>query len=145
MLMVTSLFVLLPVASASSVSAKDVQVTGQFVKATALCSCGTNGYHYMTGTFENYCPKCHSHGTLTFNPKGTPEGEWTCSKCDTDYCAADGKEKISGSNYRLVTYNNTTSQSAQPQVHAQEVTNGSTEDQILSKIEYYSNTNFLNL
>ena len=90
---------LLPAASASSISAKNVQVTQEYVKATALCSCGLNGYHFMTGCFVNYCPKCHSYGTLTFNPKGTPEGEWTCSKCGSDYCAADGKEKEPGSKY----------------------------------------------
>lgn len=142
MLMLASLIVLLPAASAASESAKDVQLTGQFVKATALCSCGSNGYNYITGVFENYCPKCHSYGTLTFNPKGTPEGEWTCSKCDTDYCAADGKEKISGSNCSLKAYtNSTTSQSAEPEVHAQEVSNV-TDGQILSKLVFYGN-NFL--
>lgn len=145
MLMLASLMLLLPAASASSECAKDIQLTGQFVKATALCSCGSNGYHYMTGVFENYCPKCHSHGTLTFNPKGTPEGEWTCSSCDTDYCAADGKEKISGSNFRLIPYtNSTTSTSAEPEVHAQEVSNVSTEGDILSKLALYSK-NLMNI
>jgi hypothetical protein len=48
----------------------------------------------MTGCFENYCTIYHSYGTLTFNPKGTPEGEWTCSKCGCDYCAANEKEKM---------------------------------------------------
>jgi hypothetical protein len=88
------LILLLPAASASSVGAYNVQVTNKYVKATALCSCRFNSYHYMTGCFENYCPIYHSYGTLTFNPKGTPEGEWTCSKCGCDYCAANEKEKM---------------------------------------------------
>lgn len=98
--------VMVPVAFATSVGAKDVEVNNQYVKATAICSCGSYEYdHYITGTFLNYCPQCHSYGTLEFNPKGTPEGEWTCSKCNSDYCAADGKEKIDGSKYRLTQYN----------------------------------------
>ena len=108
-MLLASLIILLPVASASSVGAKDVEVTNQFVKATAMCSCGLNGYdHYITASFVNYCPHCNSYGTLKFNPKGTPEGEWTCSKCNSDYCAASGKEKISGSKYFLKPYNETT-------------------------------------
>ncbi len=97
-----------PVASASSVDAKNVEATSKYVKATAICSCGLNGYdHYITASFVNYCPHCHSYGTLEFNPKGTPEGEWTCSNCNSDYCAACGKEKISGSKYFLTPYNET--------------------------------------
>ena len=112
--------IILPV-SAESVGAKNVVVTSDHVKATAICSCGENNYSsgnnnyiYHTATFVNYCPRCHSYGTLKFNPKGVPEGEWTCSKCNSDYCAADGQEKISGSHYSLTDY-------TPPQVQAQEV------------------------
>lgn len=110
--------IMVPVAFATSVGAKDVVVNSQYVKATAMCSCGSNGYdHYFTASFVNYCPHCHSYGTLEFNPKGTDEGEWTCSKCNSDYCAADGKEKLDDSNYRLTPYNitniNTTQNSTQ--------------------------------
>ena len=139
------LILLMPAASASSVGAYNVQVTNEYVKATALCSCGLNSYHYMTGCFENYCPMCHSYGTLTFNPKGTPEGEWTCSKCGCDYCAADGKEKMPGSDIFLIPYTipkptNTTV----TKVHAQNVTEDVSEVNLLNKIEYYCNKNFLN-
>jgi phage terminase large subunit GpA-like protein len=106
MMLSTLSMIMVPVAYATSVGAKDVVVNSEYVKATAMCSCGSNGYdHYITGTFVNYCPHCHSYETLEFNPKGTPEGEWTCSKCNSDYCAADGKEKIDGSKYCLTQYN----------------------------------------
>jgi hypothetical protein len=102
---------ILPV-SAESVGAKNVVTTQDYVKATAICSCGENNYSsgnsnyiYHTATFVNYCPRCKNYGTLKYNPKGVPEGEWTCSKCNSDYCAADGREKITGSHYILTPYN----------------------------------------
>jgi hypothetical protein len=140
-----SLFILLPAASAASVNAKNVQETPEYVNATALCSCGLNGYHYMTGCFENYCPKCHSYGTLSFNPKGTPEGEWTCTKCGSDYCAADGKEKMPGVNVFLKLYTppNSTQSGNTPEVHAQDVTTGNQD--LLNEITYYNGKSFLNI
>lgn len=139
-----SLILLMPAASASSVGAYNVQVTNNYVKATALCSCGLNGYHYMTGCFENYCPKCHSYGTLSFNPKGTPEGEWTCTQCGCDYCAADGKEKMPGSNIFLIPYKiSKPVHSTVPEVHAQTVTVDDSGVYLLNKIRYYSNKSFL--
>jgi len=79
----------------SGCSAYNISVTPETVSATAKCSCGSMGdYNYHTGTFKNYCPNCHKYGTLIWNPKGVEEGEWTCSSCDCDYCAACGKEKI---------------------------------------------------
>ena len=135
----------MPAASAASVGAYNVQVTNEYVNATALCSCGLNGYYYMTGCFENYCPICHSYGSLAFNPKGTPEGEWTCTKCGCDYCAADGKEKMPGSNVFLKHYKvPQPKQSTAPEVHAQTVTEENSQVELLNKIEYYSNKNFLN-
>jgi hypothetical protein len=144
-LVFTAVFVLLtPAASASSVGAYNVQVTNNYVKATALCSCGLNGYHYMTGCFENYCPKCHSYGTLSFNPKGTPEGEWTCTQCGCDYCAADGKEKMPGSNKYLTPYKiSKPVKSTVPEVHAQKVTTQDSAVNLLNKIKYYSDKSFL--
>ena len=103
MLFVACLITFLPVSAAAD-GAYNVQVTSSHVTATAKCSDGTSGYYYHTATFKNYCPHCHSYGTLTFNPKGTVEGEWTCKSCDADYCAADGKEKLSGSSYYLSSY-----------------------------------------
>jgi len=59
------------------------------------------GWFKTGGTFINYCPFCHSHGTLIYNPKHTYEGEWTCSKCDADFCLC-GRCKASGSNIYLI-------------------------------------------
>ena len=144
-LVFTAVFVLLmPAASASSVGAYNIQETNNYVKATALCSCGLNSYHYMTGCFENYCPKCHSYGTLTFNPKGTPEGEWTCTKCGCDYCAADGKEKMPGSSIFLIPYKiSKPVKSNVPDVHAQTVTTQDSGVNLLNQIKYYSDKSFL--
>lgn len=103
MLFIACLITFLP-ASAAADGGYNVQVTDDYVKATTKCSCGQSGYYYHTASFENYCPQCHSHGSLKFNPKGTVEGEWTCTQCDADYCSAEGKEKIGGSNYYLKHY-----------------------------------------
>ena len=53
------------------------------------------GFEYKLSkhTWKNYCPLCKSKGTLTFNPKKTPEGEITCKKCDADYCGTSGQDK----------------------------------------------------
>jgi len=118
MMLSALMMVMVPVAFATSVAAKDVIVNSQYVKATAICSCGSHEYNqYITASFVNYCPHCHSYGTLEFNPKGTPEGEWTCSKCNSDYCAADGKEKIDGSNYCLTPYNVTNTNTTNNTTH----------------------------
>lgn len=50
---------------------------------------GESGYHY----WENYCPLCHTYGSLEVNPKGTYEGEITCSACDADYDGCSGYDK----------------------------------------------------
>ena len=50
-------------------------------------------YKLTKHTWKNYCPLCKSKGTLTFNPKKTPEGEITCKKCDADYCGSSGQDK----------------------------------------------------
>ncbi len=103
----------------------------------------------MNGTFENYCPKCHSYGTLTFNPKGTPEGEWTCSKCGSDYCAADGKEKMPGINIFLIHYNTKNStnyhNSVVVDVHAQDVTTGDKKINLINEINFYNGKSFLTI
>ena len=114
----------------------NIEVTSAFVKDTAFCSCGTLSYGYHTNTFENYCPRCHSYGTLKFNPKGSPEGEWTCSKCSADYCAASGKEKEPNSPYHLVPY-------TPPVVQAKETTNISPIDSIMADLDKYNQTNLI--
>jgi hypothetical protein len=147
MMFLASLLILLPVVSASSVGAKDVQITNEYVKATSLCTCGSYGYdNFMTTSFVNYCPRCNSYETLKFNPKGTPEGEWTCTKCGSDYCAACGKEKISGSKYYLIKYNgsdNNTKTGNTTEVHAQMVTSVSVENQLIDQIIVYNGRSFL--
>ncbi len=70
MLFLTCIIISVPAVTASSVEAYNVTVTHDFVKATALCSCGSCDYTYHTNTFKNYCPHCKSYGTLIFNPKG---------------------------------------------------------------------------
>ena len=62
------------------------------------------GWYKTSGTFINYCPICHSYGCLIYNPKHTSEGEWTCKKCDADYCIC-GRCKAKGSNVHLIPAN----------------------------------------
>jgi hypothetical protein len=81
-----------------------VTVQDEYVKVTALCSCGECSYTYHIGIFENYCPFCHHYECLEWNPKGTSEGEWTCDVCGADYCAADGHCKAGGSQLYLHEY-----------------------------------------
>lgn len=80
---------------ANGYSGYNVTITPLKVSATAKCSCGALGdYNYHTSSFKNYCPHCGKWGVLEWNPKGVAEGEWTCSSCGADYCAACGKEKV---------------------------------------------------
>ena len=50
-------------------------------------------------TWQNLCTsstcKGQKWGTLTYNPKGTAEGELTCSVCSSDYDCVSGAEKMS--------------------------------------------------
>lgn len=66
-------------------------------------SVSTSEYKYIQyrTTWLSYCPHCGYYGTLLNNPKGTTEGELTCSYCDCDYCGVTGKEKVSTSTVRL--------------------------------------------
>lgn len=77
---VVFLLVALPVSSASSIG-------GYFIPGGMYG--GESGYHY----WENYCPLCHHYGCLVVNPKGTYEGEITCSRCDADYDGCSGYDK----------------------------------------------------
>jgi len=70
------------------------------VTAYGWNSC-SSGWFKTGGTFINYCPFCHSYGTLIYNPKHTYEGEWTCSKCDADFCLC-GRCKAVGSKVYLI-------------------------------------------
>jgi len=53
---------------------------------------GYTGYY----TYMDYCPLCHHHNCLLLNPKGTYEGEITCSHCDADYDGCTGYDKHGG-------------------------------------------------
>lgn len=65
---------------------------------------GSHGvWAYEKGTFLNYCPQCHSYGSLSYS-KYCDGGQWTCSHCDCDYDMQTGYEKISGSSLRLIPY-----------------------------------------
>lgn len=60
---------------------------------------GESGYYY----WEDYCPLCDHYGCLEVNPKGTYEGEVTCSVCDADYDGCTGYDKSgSGARARLI-------------------------------------------
>lgn len=71
---------------------------GDNVTGTGKPSCSFCGsklsYKNYTSTFKNQCGNCKKTGVLQDNPKGTAEGEWTCSACDSDFCKVCGKEKI---------------------------------------------------
>ena len=58
-------------------------------------------YKWYYRTWINYCPNCHHYNTLLKNPKGVPEREYTCKKCDSDFCGVTGKEKYSWSHKYL--------------------------------------------
>jgi hypothetical protein len=69
------------------------------ISAYGWNSCG--GWYKTGGTWIDYCPFCHSYNSLIYNPKHTYEGEWTCSKCDADFCNC-GRCKAGGSSVFLV-------------------------------------------
>jgi hypothetical protein len=58
-------------------------------------------YKWYFKKWINYCPGCHTYGTLRVNPKHVPESELTCKKCDMDYDGVRGREKITGSHKYL--------------------------------------------
>lgn len=89
---------LTPVASAHGIGAYNVKVTKDYVTSKALCSCGMGSYTHHSATFKNYCPGCHSKGTLRYEVGDyygadytSPEGLWFCTRCDRDYCCQCGK------------------------------------------------------
>lgn len=47
------------------------------------------GHYYWI----NYCPLCHHYSCLSYNPKGTVEGELTCKICDSDFDGTSGADK----------------------------------------------------
>lgn len=76
--------------SAHGLGANNIDVTKNYVKATGRCSCSLySDYAYHIAAFENYCPNCHSKGTLKYEEGSaswtSPEGMWYCSRCDMDF------------------------------------------------------------
>lgn len=80
----------------SAVSMSNVKT----VSAYGWNSC-SKGWYKTGGTWKDYCPFCHSYNCLKYNPKHTYEGEWTCTKCDADFCNC-GRCKATGSHVYLV-------------------------------------------
>jgi hypothetical protein len=61
------------------------------------------------------------------------------------YCAADGKEKMPGSDIFLIPYKiSKPTNTTVPTVNTQNVTEEVSEVDLLNKIEYFCNKNFLN-
>ncbi len=93
LLKLTILLLLVMFVGIIAVSYAEIQTTTN-ITITAYPSAYNNlEYKQYTTTFENYCPLCGHNNTLTFNPKGTFEGELTCFRCGADYCAVTGKDK----------------------------------------------------
>lgn len=66
-----------------------------FVGKPSCRSCCKQKYIWRKNTFVNYCPNCKHYGTLLINPKGVPERELTCKRCNSDFCIC-GHDKTSG-------------------------------------------------
>ena len=73
---------------------------------TCGCCGGTVPYKRYQKTWKNYCPNCKKSGTLLDTPKGTIDGELTCSMrlggCDADYCGYCGGDKWGNGKCRRV-------------------------------------------
>lgn len=96
------MFLVYPAAAASD-QPYNLTVNSKFLKATAKATSSHGVWAYRTALFLNYCPQCHSHGTLSYS-KSCDGGQWTCSACDADYDMQTGYEKMPGSTIRLITY-----------------------------------------
>lgn len=106
LLLIAALLIANPLAvSAHDVGAYDIVITKDYVKATGKCTCSLQAdYAYHTATFKNYCPNCHSKGTLNYEQGSgyhNPEGMWYCTRCDMDFCLVHGKEHVSGTDNYL--------------------------------------------
>jgi hypothetical protein len=64
------------------------------------------GYSYTRyyREYVDYCPLCSHSNTLANNPKGTIEGEITCTFCDADYSGVTGWDKTHRPRARLTRY-----------------------------------------
>lgn len=79
-----------------TVNAKHIFKRGGILSVTAQCSCSLYAdYEIYDSEWLNYCPECHSYGTLIFDrPEDCPEGMIRCTCCDADFCAVHGKEHV---------------------------------------------------
>ena len=74
-------------------------IVGMYAKPS--CGCHYSYKYWYYREFVNYCPNCHYYGTLRKNPKCTFEREYSCARCDSDFCGVCGKEKYSWSRVYL--------------------------------------------
>ena len=72
---------------------------GMYAKPS--CGCRYSYKYWYYREFVNYCPNCHHYNVLCKNPKCTFEREYSCARCDSDFCGVCGKEKYSWSRVYL--------------------------------------------
>ncbi len=86
--------------NANALAAGGGDVVTAIAKPSCI-NCAVRGfqYTYYRASFVNRCghARCSKVGTLRWNRKGVPEGEWTCEMslggCDGDWCGVCGGEK----------------------------------------------------
>jgi len=78
----------LNVVDARSLGAYNIKITKDTVTCTGRCTCSLQTtYSYQTRSFINYCPNCHSYGTIRYEVnkcRQNKEGMWYCTRCDMD-------------------------------------------------------------
>lgn len=95
-------------AAERGIGAHNVKITKDYVKSSGVCSCSLmkDRIHH-TRIFKNYCPNCHSKGSLNFEQGSaswtSPEGLWYCTRCDMDYCLVHGKSHDRRGEYLIPT------------------------------------------
>jgi hypothetical protein len=77
--------------------------TSSYISGSGVASGYNEGYK-TTFCFENYCPLCGHHACLSWNPKGTVEGEITCRYCDADYSVSGRDKYYKGARAWLIEY-----------------------------------------
>jgi hypothetical protein len=107
-LIVTGVILSIPVVMSHHTSTEAENITGVMLPSCSKHYAGS--YYYHNETYLNHCPNCGANNTLTENPKGTYEGEFTCNMrlggCDSDFCIC-GKEKMHYSSVHLKWINTT--------------------------------------
>lgn len=85
---------------------------------------GTYSYQRYTKTWKDWCPLCGSINVLRDNPKGTYEGEITCSHCDADYDGVTGQDKNGGGSRGCLVAADGTSDSTSTETETKTITHG---------------------